>query len=123
MPSGFPGHPHCVRGHLVVKVGRDVGGGCCECRRLRQRKPNSDLFFEVRNPEPIPNLREVRLRLGLSQRDLAELSGIPDRSVISNIEHRRRRASDQTRDKIIRGVLRAQKRIKREEAWRKTLSV
>lgn len=82
-------NPICCHGHDKRVVGFSWDGGCAKCHRIRNNKydhkrrlaaakenPRSDMLAQS-----IPNLRAVRRELGISGKEMAELTGIHETAI------------------------------------------
>lgn len=95
----------CPRGHDKDLEGVDAGGQCNVCRK--ELRPYGELRRslvagrEFRGLQaPLPNLKQVRLDLGLSQQQLADLAGI-SREAVSMAERGLRNPGYTTRQKLL----------------------
>jgi DNA-binding XRE family transcriptional regulator len=100
--KGYGAKRYCEYGHDKTQVGVTHKGQCARChvllnRLYRRKREAASLMY-------IHGLKEKRLDLGLSQRQLADLAGI-ERKTISLIERGKRRSIAGTRKKIIGAIL------------------
>ena len=102
---------YCKRGHDTYKTGRyRVGRQCKACQRISNRQVmrklrRTPIDAQRLDPLEIPNLRQVRKGLGLTQKQLSQISGV-SKPHISSIERGAFKASSRIRDLLIAAVAR-----------------
>lgn len=100
----------CKHGHDTHKTGRYLQGRQCKlCQRLSNRQVmrklrRTPIDAQRLDPLEVPNLRQVRKKLGLTQKQLAALSGV-SKPHISSIERGTFKASSRVRDLLIAAVV------------------
>lgn len=113
----------CVNRHDKRKVGVTAKGYCLECKRKRERLYMARKRQGLPKPKPtqyhkIPNLKQVRVNLGLTQVQLSVLSGVSE-GHICDLENRKVKASEQIVRRIHHAVVSRQKQLKRKYALKR----
>lgn len=101
----------CVNGHAYDVYGLD-NEECSECRRIRQRKQPWNIR---RGAQYLPNLKGIRLNLGCTQREFAQLVSLNVRHY-RKIENLERMATPAVQQRIIAAILTRQREFKSEFA-------
>ncbi len=108
----------CVNGHDKRVVGVRSNGACAECHRIRNGNWWARTGGPAANPDHldngrrVPNLAAVRKDLGLTQKELALLSGV-SLAVLQKVELGRNRA----RPPVLRALLGTVARLMRERRY------
>lgn len=112
--------PLCLAGHDKRVVGVTSRGRCLQCNRIsereRKRRDRRSKAEFRGDAEPIPNLKAVRIMLGLSQQRAASMIGIRP-GYLYKLEKGQRRPASPVRDRIIAayapGLAERRERIRR----------